>query len=44
MSADWNSDTMGEFAFALKLGFDADDLLANRSGKLTPRQRHSDTP
>jgi hypothetical protein len=39
MSTDWNSDTMGEFAFSLKLGFDADDLLANRARQLSPRQR-----
>jgi hypothetical protein len=39
MSTAWNSDTMGDFAFALKLGFDADDLLANRAGQLSRGQR-----
>jgi len=39
MTTAWDSETMGEFAFSLKLGFDADDLLANRADQLTPRQR-----
>lgn len=44
MTTVWDSETMGEFAFSLKLGFDADDLLANRSGQLAPRQRRFVTP
>lgn len=39
MTTAWDSETMGEFGLAVRIGFDADDLLANRAGKLSPGQR-----
>ncbi len=39
MTTDWDSETMGEFGLAVRIGFDADDLLANRAGKLSRGQR-----